>query len=98
MHQGGQEDRGVGEGKTLGSPPGRARVGWAGAMSSLCRDRKCFSAGADGNNLSSARHWVFLRGLGGSESPNSRDGLASFSFTPSNSLHENMKLQHTNLW
>ena len=66
MHQGGQEDHGVGQGRTLGSPPGRAQVGWAGAMSSLCRDCKCFSAG----------------GQGGSESPNSRDGLASFSFTP----------------
>ena len=54
-----QEDHGGGEGRTLGSAPGRARVGGAGAMSSVCRDRKCFSAGADRNNLSSARHWVF---------------------------------------
>lgn len=84
-----REDRsslGVGEGEILALSPSKTRVGWSSGDELIeCAGNLTFFLGlADRNSLSPARRWLFAGWVGraqtSSDSPNSRDDLASFSF------------------
>lgn len=87
-----REDRslGVGEGNILALSPSTARVGWSSGneLTECAENLKLFLGLADRNSLSPARRWVFAGWWEEpkmADSPNSRDDLASFSFTTSKS-------------